>query len=219
MYSHSLNISGIVPDVLHDRYRLAMTTAFTITYDYLCPFARIANVTLVDMLGEGADWDVTFSPFSLAQNHRSESEPAVWDDERAIDEARGVRALNWSLAVRDGSPSRFPSFHRAVFEARHGRGADIDDERVLRSIAEDVDLDADSIARRVASGVPMETLRDEHRSLVEDHAVFGVPTFIAAGEAVFVRFMESDARDDLARVVDMIGWTNLNEFKRTRIPR
>jgi hypothetical protein len=36
---------------------------------------------------------------------------------------------------------------------------------------------------------------------------------------VFVRFMERHRRDDLERVVDMLGWANLNEFKRTRIPR
>ena len=59
----------------------------------------------------------------------------------------------------------------------------------------------------------------EHTRLVEDHAVFGVPTFIAGGEAVFVRFMERHRPDDVARVIDMIGWSNLNEFKRTTIPR
>jgi predicted DsbA family dithiol-disulfide isomerase len=196
-----------------------MTTEFTITYDYLCPFARIANVTLVDMLGEGTEWDVTFAPFSLAQNHRVESEPAVWDEGEPMGAGRGVRALNWSLAVRDGHPQQFPLFHRAVFEARHGAGADIDDGGVLRSIAEDVGLDADAVAEAVATGIPMKTLRDEHRALVEDHAVFGVPTFISREEAVFVRFMDLDARDDLERVVAMIDWTNLNEFKRTRIPR
>lgn len=216
-YSRSWESSGVpgTPDTVW-----SMTTAFTITYDYLCPFARIANVTLVDALDDGADWDVTFAPFSLTQNHRTESEPAVWDDDRDLGEAaRGVRALTWSLAVRDAHPSRFPAFHRAVFEARHGAGRDIDDEAVLRSVAADVDLDADSVGETVASGIPMKTLRSEHLALVEDHAVFGVPTFISGDDAVFVRLMEAGARDDLARVVDMIGWANLNEFKRTRIPR
>ena len=53
----------------------------------------------------------------------------------------------------------------------------------------------------------------------EDHDVFGVPTFISGGDAVFVRFMERHNRTDLYRVLDMLSWTNLNEFKRTTIDR
>ena len=53
----------------------------------------------------------------------------------------------------------------------------------------------------------------------EDHDVFGVPTFISGSDAVFVRFMERHNRTDLYRVLDMLSWTNLNEFKRTTIDR
>lgn len=196
-----------------------MTTAFTLTYDYLCPFARIANETVVHMLERGDDYDVTFMPFSLTQNHRGPEGPAVWDDGEDLADASGVRALLWSLAVRDEAPEAFGSFHRAVFDARHDDGADINDPVVLARIAEDSGLDAAAIGSAVGSGIPMKVLRDEHTRLVEDHAVFGVPTFIADGEAVFVRFMERHRPDDVARVIDMIGWSNVNEFKRTTIPR
>lgn len=196
-----------------------MTTSFAITYDYLCPFARIANETLVDMLESGADYEVTFTPFSLTQNHRADGDPAVWDPGQSPDDASGVRALLWSLAVRDEFVEAFPAFHRRLFNARHDDGADINDEAVLRAIALEVGLDADAIADSVASGVPAKVLRDAHTSLVDDHAVFGVPTFIAGDEAVFVRFMERGRPDDLAKVVDMLAWSNVNEFKRTRIPR
>ena len=33
---------------------------FAITYDYLCPFARIANESLVEAMADGADHEVTF---------------------------------------------------------------------------------------------------------------------------------------------------------------
>lgn len=196
-----------------------MTTSFTITYDYLCPFARIANETLVDMLDQGHDYDVTFAPFSLAQNHRGEDAPAVWDDGQDLADASGVRALLWSLAVRNEDPVAFLGFHRALFEARHDRGADLNDRSVLAEIASSCGLDVGTIESRVASGVPMKVLRDEHTRLVDDHAVFGVPTFIAGDEAVFVRLMDRNRPDDLARVIDMIEWSTVNEFKRTRIPR
>jgi len=49
--------------------------------------------------------------------------------------------------------------------------------------------------------------------------VWGVPTYIEGDEAVFVRFMERGRVDDLERTLDMLQWSRLNEFKRTRIAR
>ena len=46
-----------------------------------------------------------------------------------------------------------------------------------------------------------------------------MPTFIEGDEAVFVRFMERGRVDDLERMLDLLQWSRLNEFKRTRIPR
>jgi DSBA-like thioredoxin domain len=193
-------------------------TAFEITYDYLCPFARIANEAVVEALTAGADYEVSFAPFSLTQNHLSESEIPVWD--RSISEGgRGVLAHYWGIAVRDGFRDRFNEFHVALFNAKHDELLDIDDPAVLASVAKRVGLDPDHISEVVASGVPAKTLASEHTRLVQDHSVFGVPTFIANDEAVFVRFMERHKLDDLDKVVGMVGWTNVNEFKRTTVPR
>jgi 2-hydroxychromene-2-carboxylate isomerase len=130
-----------------------------------------------------------------------------------------VLALFWSLAIRDGFSESFLEFHKSLFNAKHDDLADIGDEAVLRDVATKVGLDADAVAAAVASGVPAKTLAAEHTALVEDLGVFGVPTFIDGEEAVFVRFMERHRLDDLDRVIDMISWTNVNEFKRARIPR
>ena len=69
-------------------------------------------------------------------------------------------------------------------------------------------------------------LREEHEAAVTRHSVFGVPTFIAGDEAVFVRLMTRPrgdnalARATIDRVLDLlVGHTDLNEFKRTTIPR
>ncbi|HEY1734291.1 MAG TPA: hypothetical protein VGG23_07580, partial [Acidimicrobiales bacterium] len=52
---------------------------FSVTWDYLCPFARNAHEHLLAGLDGGAPWDVTFSPFSLVQSHVPEGEPPIWD--------------------------------------------------------------------------------------------------------------------------------------------
>jgi hypothetical protein len=194
-------------------------SSFAITYDYLCPFARNANEAVVDALEDGADWDVTFRPFSLQQNHNGDEELPVWDHALDADMGSGVRALLWSIAVREDFPESFLEFHVALFAARHEDSLDIGDERVLRDVAIAVGLDDMTVAGVVATGMPQERLRDEHSSLLGDLEVFGVPTFIAGGEAVFVRIMDRNNVADVTRVIDMLEWTNLNEFKRTSIPR
>ena len=196
-----------------------MTKTFDLTYDYLCPFARNANEAVVDALGCGMDWSVTFRPFSLQQNHNGPEELPVWDVALDADMGSGVRALVWSLAVRDRFPDSFIRFHVALFAARHDSSLDVGDEHVIREVAAQVGLDVDAVADDVATGVPQRTLESEHTALVDVHAVFGVPTFIADGEAVFVRVMDRHNVEDVTRIVDMLSWSNLNEFKRTSIPR
>jgi hypothetical protein len=55
--------------------------------------------------------------------------------------------------------------------------------------------------------------------------VWGVPTFIAGGRAVFIRLMDlptdgADARRTIERCLDMVeSWPSLNEFKQTNLDR
>ena len=195
-----------------------MTDSFSITYDYLCPFARNANEMVVEARGGGADLDVSFVPFSLKEAHADEDDIPQWDLQ--LDElGTGVLALLWSIAVRDNYADAFLEFHVSLFNARHDDGSDISDEGVIRSVADAAGLDTVKIREYVASGAPSRTLAAEHSGALEKHDVFGVPTFIQGDEAVFVRFMDRHEMRDLERVLEMLKWTNLNEFKRTRIDR
>ena len=196
-----------------------MRRSFTVTYDYLCPFARIANETIVEALRDGADWDVTFRAFSLAQSHVEEGDPAVWERAAGAEGTRGVVALQWSLAVREHYPDQFNDFHVRLFNARHSEAADVDDESLLRDVAAASELDSEGVAEIVAGGTPLKLLAEEHSDLVAEWEVFGVPTVIKGDEAVFVRLMERHVVSDVDRVLDMLEWSRLNEFKRTRIPR
>ena len=48
-----------------------MSTSFAVTWDYRCPFARNAAEHVLTALEAGADWDVTWVPFSLNQVQKS----------------------------------------------------------------------------------------------------------------------------------------------------
>ena len=85
---------------------------FSVTWDYLCPFARNAHEHLVTALQGGAEWDVSFRYFSLAQAHVPEGGEPVWSNPR---EHPGVLAGLAGLVVRDKQPERFLDAHQALF--------------------------------------------------------------------------------------------------------
>ena len=189
---------------------------FEVTFDYLCPFARNASEAVLAAVAEDVEIYPRFRPFSLTQIHVEEGEAAVWDEPAG---KSGLLALQWGVAVRDGEPALFPAVHRALFAARHDQGLDIKDEQVVREAVRSAGADVEQVAELVASGTPLKTIAVEHTEAVERWSVFGVPTFIAGEEAVYVRFLERGRVDDLDRVLGMIEWTRLNEFKRTRVLR
>lgn len=195
---------------------------FEVTYDYLCPFAHIAHEHVVAALKAGAPWQVTFSPFTLRQVHKDEDAPDVWTDPERRDD---LLALAASLAVRDGWPDRFLDAHVALFRARHDQALKLATRDEVASVLDGVGLDAAKVFEVVDGGQPYDAIGRDFRRLVEDHAVFGVPTFIADSEAVFVRLMTrpNDGDDAAGAIEEVVGQLvsdrRLNEFKRTRIPR
>jgi hypothetical protein len=164
------------------------------------------------------DVDWRFLAFSLDQAHAEEGEPPVWE-RPPLERGTGVLSLQWGIAIRDSFDDLFFDFHIAMFAARFDDGRKIGKEDVVRDVAASVGLDVDAVAEEVASGRPLETLAAEHTESVDRWAMFGVPTFCEGDEAAFVRFMERDRVDDLERMLELLAWDRLNEFKRTQIAR
>ena len=189
---------------------------FGITFDYLCPFARNAAEAVLNGVEQGREWHPRHVAFSLAQVHIDEGDPNVWDEPEG---KSGVLALQWGIAARDHFPEDFPAVHRALFAARHDHGKDIKDEAVLREAVAGAGADADALAEVVTSGTPLKTLAAEHTEAVDEWRVFGVPTFLVDDHATFIRFMSRGDVDHLELALDLLSWTDLNEFKRTTIPR
>ena len=195
-----------------------MARQFAVSFDYRCPFARNGHESVVAGLRAGRDWDVTFLPFSLDQVHVEEGEPPVWELDPSV-RGSGVSALCWGIAVRDEFPDHFLDWHIAAFAARHDEGRKIAKDDVLAEIATSVGLDARAVAAEVATGRPLKTLAHTHTDAVKRHAMFGVPTFIVDDNAAFVRLMQRGRPEDVDRVLDLLEWPDLNEFKHTSVPR
>lgn len=201
-----------------------MTTTFAITFDYLCPFARNGNEHVTAALRDGADYDVSFVPYSLAQGHVEEGDTAVWDLHDP-ESAAGILALQAGLVVRDTQPEVFLDVHDELFAARHDRGEDLKDRQVVADALGRGGADVEAVMAAAGTDPLRKQLRSEHEAGVADHAVWGVPTFIAGDRAVFVRLLdrpEGDgqrARTRIERVLELVaGEPMLHEFKQTDLP-
>jgi hypothetical protein len=200
-----------------------MSTSFTVTWDYRCPFARNAHEYLLTGLEAGAPWDVTYSAFSLDQAHVAEGQTAVWDEP---DRYPGLLVNLAGIVVRDRLPEQFPTVHRALFAARHDQGLDLRDRDVVSKVLDVSGVDGTAVLREIGAGWPLETLKEEHTDTAGRLSVFGVPTFIRGDRAVFIRLLDRPGDDatraitSINRVLDLISeWPELNEFKYTSIPR
>jgi protein-disulfide isomerase-like protein with CxxC motif len=200
-----------------------MTTTFSVTWDYRCPFARNAHEHLLAGLEAGADWNVEFRAFSLDQAHVEEGQPAVWDEP---DRFPALVANEVGIVVRDRFPDQFFQVHHALFAARHDQAQDLRDREVLSGVLKGAGVDATAVLAEVDAGWPLETFRQEHTEGVDRWSVFGVPTFISGDRAVFVRLLDRPAGDgeraatSIGRILDLLAtWPDLNEFKYTSIPR
>jgi len=200
-----------------------MSTSFTVTWDYRCPFARNGHEHLLTALEAGADWDVRFSAFSLDQTHVEEGRPAAWDEP---DRYPGLLVNLAGIVVRDRFPEDFLRVHRSLFAARHDQALDMRDRNLVAKTLDMAGVDAGAVLAEVDAGWPLEVLGAEHTDVVERLSVFGVPTFIVGDRSVFVRLLDRPGDDvELAtstidRILGLINsWPELNEFKYTSIPR
>ena len=196
---------------------------FSVTWDYRCPFARNAHEHVIAGLRGGAAWDVTFVPFSLGQVHVAEGEPDVWG---RWQEDTGLLALQAGVVVRDKLPDQFLDVHEALFALRHDLGGQLRSEEEVRSVLDAQGVDPDMVLAEIATGRPIELVKEAHETAAADHHVWGVPTFIRGDRAVFVRLMDRPSGDtshairSIERVLDLTdGFLELNEFKHTSLPR
>ena len=199
-----------------------MTKTFAITWDYRCPYARIAHDHVVTGLRANADWNVTFLPFCLGQSHVEEGQSDIWD--RPQDDS-GIFALQYAISVRDNQPDRFIDLHAALYDYRHLNHGDLSSVEKIDSLSKDLGIDTVAVKADIASGRPLEIVKNEHTSYAKSHAVWGVPTFIVNNAAVFVRLLDrplgnaETAINTVERILDNIAWDSLNEFKHTSVPR
>ena len=136
-------------------------TSFAVTWDYRCPFARNAHEHLLDGLADGADWDVTFVPFSLGQVHVEEGETPIWD---RPDEDTGLLALQAGTVVRDTAPEAFPTCTTTCSPPATTTASTCGTRTSSREVLTRHGVDADAVFAAIDDGGALDTVRKEHEA-------------------------------------------------------
>jgi hypothetical protein len=193
---------------------------FQLSYDYRCPFARIIHLHVIAALRAGADFEVTFVPWTLSQGYRADHAPDVWDDP---ERDRELLALAVSTSVRDEQPAAFLDVHEALFNARSEKSLRLVTREEIVQALEGVTVDVPQIFADIESRRPHKVIGESYREF-ERYEAFGVPTFVVNGDATFVRYMnepEGDGQASIALIESLLALMSdqsaLNEFKHTRV--
>jgi len=194
---------------------------FDLSFDYRCPFAKNMHLHVITALRAGADFDVTFMPWSLSQGSRPEGAPDVWNDP-AYD--GDLLSLAVGVSLRDQQPDVFLNAHEALFRARHGGRKRLVTLDEIGEVLVPLGIDTSMVADDVASRRPHDVIAASHKEFDRFEA-FGVPTFVVNDQATFVRYMDEPSEDAQASVelittlVNMVASRPaLNEFKHTQLP-
>ena len=195
-------------------------TAFELSYDYRCPFAKNIHLHVLSALAAGADFDVDFVPWTMSQGYKAEDAPDVWDDPAHDPD---LLALAVSVSVRDQQPDVFHAAHEALFRARHERAIRLVTFAEIERVLTPVGVDLAKVARDLSTRRPHQVIGQNFQRFEKVEA-FGVPTFVVGDDATFVRYMTPPSDDAFASialieslVTLMSGQPDLNEFKHTRL--
>jgi len=195
--------------------------SFDLSFDYRCPFAKNLHLHVIEALRAGADFEVTFVPWSLSQGSRGDG-PDVWNDPAYDGDLLSLAA---AVSVRDQQNEYFLDAHEALFRARHDRAIRLVTLDEISNVLAPLGVDMAQVAADVASRRPHDVIAASHKEFDRFEA-FGVPTFVVNDDATFVRYM-SEPGDDPAQSVELITTLlalmmnrgDLNEFKHTQLPR
>ncbi|HEX6323836.1 MAG TPA: DsbA family oxidoreductase [Vicinamibacterales bacterium] len=165
--------------------------------DYVCPFCRLAEPALDELLRDAPDVDVIWRAFELRPNTVPPLDPnaeylhRVWDASvYPLAEKLGVtmklppvqprtrrahEAAHWARAI-----GRFDEYHRALLAAFFERGENIGDVDVLVALADALGMPGGDLRRALAAYEFEQRVIDDEE-LAKQTDVGSVPAFIANG--------------------------------------
>ena len=201
---------------------MAAPITFEVFFDYQCPFVyRVAGMLEAVRLAGTRPIDVRWRYFSLTQVNSKDDGWTVWGAP-AVERVKGRTAFQAAEAAR--RQGRFEDVHMPLLEARHRDRLDLDDPAVVERVAVDAGLDLERFRADLAAPDVLDALARDHGQAVDEHGIFGTPTFLFAdGAAAYVRLAEPVTDGAAVEVFDrLVGIVadepRILEIKRPRRP-
>ena len=166
---------------------------------------------------------VDWQPFMLAQvNSKEGPEWKAWeqkDDSTAL----GLLALRAGEAARRQGGQAFEDFQLTLLRARHEDRKDLSDPDVIMEAAQASGLDMARFREDLADKSILNVLGESHTRAVEEHGVFGVPTFVFPnGTSTFLKLYPpppEEAVEMFEAISGVMGkWAYVGEMKRPQPP-
>lgn len=144
--------------------------------------------------------DITWRNFSLEQVNSPEGAPKVWEMPD-ITEGQALVAQVASEAAKRQGAELFERFHLALMVARHGGEGRIrlNDPAPILELARENGLDPDRLREDMADPATAEAVGRDHTEAVDEHGVFGTPTFVFPdGAAIYLKALVPPEEDSAA---------------------
>ena len=135
----------------------------------------------------------------------------------------GLTAMKAGQAAKRQGSKPFEAFHLELLKASHERRKKMSDPTAITDVANSSGLDIVRFQKDLADRQIVEELGESHTRAVEDHGVFGVPTFVFPNGASAYLKMFRPSEDKAVQVFEslrtvMEDWKNLGEIKRPQPP-
>jgi len=173
----------------------------------------------------GTKVEVDWQPFALAQiNSDKDAELKTWEQPGVLDGTDKTFLAHMSgLAAKRQGKEAFESFFITLLKARHEGKKDLTDPEVMREAAVAAGLDVARFLEDQADPDLLREIGESHTTAVEEHGVFGVPTYVfPGGNAAFLKmFVPSEEQsaeifDSMSKVIGQ--FEHVGEMKRPQPP-
>ena len=123
--------------------------------------------------------EVTWKNFVLDQiNSSNGPDWKLWEQPGAYEDSRSLLSLHAGESAKLQGREAFERFHVALLVARHGgRRVSLNDRGALAGVAREVGLDVPRFEQGLDDPGLLGNIARDHTEAVEEHGVFGTPTF------------------------------------------
>ena len=168
--------------------------------------------------------DVTWKSFVLDQiNSKNGPDWKIWEQDDRYD-SRSLLSLHAGESAKLQGRDAFERFHVALLVARHGgRRLSLNDRVALVEVAREVDLDVPRFEQGLDDLNLLDNIARDHKEAVEQHGVFGTPTFLFEnGTSAYLKSFvppEDDSVDFFNHFVAIFAYrAYVGEIKRPQPP-